>query len=261
MTDMLKQTRISIIVALGILLSLPACGSRTYVVRPAPEVVSFNRIAVFPFENLSGVPEGGDRMTSILISELHNANLVNVVEPGEVQQFILRSRIRFPSQLDVNSIREASRQLNADGIIFGTVNEYAVITTDLGPLPAVSASVRLVDAGTGEIVWSSTHSLQGDFKETFFGIGRVNSLGTLCEIVVEDLIAELGVAMYPELGRSREGVEWTSAEPKKRRSDKGPEPALPLSPTRTELQTIESEREKAHSDVLQEWQTIKGISD
>jgi TolB-like protein len=255
---MWKKNRILFLAAFGLSLLCSACGSREYLVRPAPQVVSFNRIAVFPLDNLSGVPEAGDRIHSILVSELHNTNVVNTVEPGEVQEFILRSRIRFPSQLGLDTIREASRQLNADGIIFGSVNEYNVITTDLGPLPAISLSLRLVDASSGDIVWSSSYSLQGDFKETVFGIGRVNSLGELGQIVVEDAVEGLRVAMYPEIGKPIREPRWASPEPAKQ--EPLAEPILPHAPTRAELEQAESEREKAKSNVQKEWETIRGLS-
>ena len=245
---------------LGLCLLMAACASRKFAVRSAPEVVRLNRIAVFPLENLSGVPEAGSRVTAILVSELYNSNLVNVVEQGEVQQFILRSRIRVAGQLDLDTIREASRQLNADGIIFGSVNEYSEIATDVGLLPVVSLTVRLVDANSGEIVWAVAHTLQGDFKETVFGIGRIHSRVALAEFVVNDVIGALGVAMYPK--------EKGLAGPTDFRTVKGslkPErpvegPVIPLAPTQTELDSIESEKERAHGAVLQEWETIRGLS-
>lgn len=247
--------------AVGLILFLFACAPRKFLVRPAPEITRFNRVAVFPLENLSGVPEAGSRVTAIMVSELYNSNLVDVVEQGEVQQFILRSRIRVAGQLDLDTIREASRQLNADAIMFGSVNEYSELITDLGPLPAVSITVRIVDASSGEIVWAVTHSLQGDFKESLFGIGRVNSPVALSEFVVEDVLEALGVAMYPG---DRELYESEISRTVRRElmpSRSIDEPVIPLAPTRAEMQAIESEKERAHGAVLQEWETIKGLSE
>ncbi|RJP72406.1 MAG: hypothetical protein C4532_06000 [Candidatus Abyssobacteria bacterium SURF_17] len=247
-------------IVLVLIVLFGACAPQQFLVRPAPEITRLNRIAVFPLENLSGEPDAGGRVTSILASDLYNSGLVDIVEPGEVQQFIIRSRIRVAGQLDLDTIREASRQLAADGIVFGSINEYTVIATDLGPLPAVSMTLRLVDANTGEIVWAATHSLQGDFKETVFGIGRVNSVGSLSEIVVQDLVLALGAAMYPEQEKiaaatfpRRVTTELTPKLPPE-------EPVIPLAPTMQELEAVEAEKEKAHSAVLQEWETIKGIS-
>jgi TolB-like protein len=237
-----------------------SCATREFQVRPAPAVARLNRIAVFPLENLSGEPEAGSRVTSVLVTSLYNSSLVNVVEPGEVQQFIIRNRIRVAAQLDADTIREASRQLNADGIVFGSVNEYTVILTDLGPIPAVSVSLRLVDAHTTDMVWSITHSLQGNFRETVFGIGRIDSLGTLSEIVVADVVDALGVAMYPE----QETVVKVS--PRAVRTELAParplaEPVIPLAPTPEEMEAVETERQRAHGAVIKEYETIKGLSE
>jgi TolB-like protein len=251
---MMQMKRTVLAAAIWLSFLLCACGGRQYVVRSSPQVANFDRIAVFPLENLSGVPEAGDRLTSILVTQLHGSQVVNLVEPGEVQQFILRSRIRVPSQLDLDSIREASRQLNADGIIFGTVNEYNIITTDLGPLPTISLSVRLVNANSGEIAWSATFSLQGDFKETVFGIGRVNSLGELAEIVVDDAIEGLRVAMYPQTGNSIWRAEKKDGAPSILQTGR------PGAQTPADLEEYESEKEKARTSVQQEWQTIRGLS-
>lgn len=257
---MMTNKKLGLVLSTGLVVALVGCATGQFAVRPAPEVARLNRIAVFPLENFSGVQEAGSGVTSMLVSNLYNSNLVNLVEPGEVQQFILRSRIRFASQLDRDTIRQAASQLNCDGIIFGSVNEYTMVTTDLGQLPAVSISLRLVNASTGDIAWSATHSLQGDFKETVFGIGRVNSLGTLSEIVVQDLISALGAAMYPEKGLAEakmasKGVkgELVPSKPKEG-------PVIPLAPTKTEPQNAGAEKEKASSEVQKEWETIKGLS-
>jgi TolB-like protein len=238
--------------------SFAACGSHQYLVRSTPQGVTFNRIAVFPFENLSEIPEASGRVTNMLVSQLNSAHIVNLVEPGEVQDFILRSRIRYASQLDLDSIRQASRQLNADGIIFGSVNEYTIITTDLGPLPAVSASLRLINADSGDIVWSQSYSLQGDFKETFFGIGRVNSLAMLSEIIVQNMVDDLRVAIS-EAARPPKPIEATSVEAEKQGDIQG-EPVLPPAPNRPDAREAESEREKARSNTQQEWESIKNLS-
>ncbi len=239
-----------------------ACASepKQFLIRPIPAVARLNRVAIFPLENLSKIPEAASSVTNIITSELYNSQLVNVVEPGEVEQFILRLRIRKPTQLDVTSIREASRQLNADAIIFGSVNEYEMTNTDVGMLPAVSITLRLVDASSGEIVWAVTHSLQGDFKERAFGIGRVNTLANLSMFVVRDLIQALGVAMYPDaslISASKPTRRIVKAEliPEKEPE----EPAIPLAPTKEEMENKEAERERAHSDVMKEWENIKKL--
>jgi TolB-like protein len=238
---------------------ITGCGSRELTIRPAPEVTRLNRVAVFPMQNLSGVPEAGDRVTHILVSLLYNSNLVNLVEPGEVQQFILRSRIRIAGELGLDRIREASHQLGADGILFGTVNEYTIITTDEGNLPSVSITLRLVDANSGEMVWSATHSLQGNFKEKVFGIGRIESVGILSEIVAAELVEALGLSMYPE-----KGGYYPDKFNRHARKELIPEkeiekPVLPTAPTRAEVENIELEKERAHSAVQQEWNRIKGL--
>ncbi len=260
MVDFKRSVRKRFLAVFFLLSLLTACGSREYLVRPAPQLAQFNRVAVFPFENLSSDPEAGDRVTNMVVSELHNVNVLNVVEPGEVQQFIIRSRIRFASQLDLDLIREASRQLNADGIMFGCVNEYDVIPTDLGPLPAVSLTVRLVNASNGDIVWASTYSLQGDYKETFFGIGRVNSPSTLAEAVVGDVVEGLKVAMYPGLARKKPLSNETTLKGGKSRPSTEVTPVLPLSPSPVDAKQEDAEEQKAHTDVLREWDTIQKLS-
>jgi len=257
---MMTNKRLSLLLSVGLIAVLAGCSTGQFAVRPAPEVARLNRIAVFPLENFSGVQEAGSSVTSILVSNLYNSSLVNLVEPGEVQQFILRSRIRFASQLDRDTIQEAARQLNADGIIFGSVNEYTMITTDLGQLPAVSVSLRLVNTSTGDIAWSATHSLQGDFKETVFGIGRVSSLGTLSEIVVQDLISALGAAMYPEKGMAEAKIASKGVKSELVPSKPKEGPVIPLAPAKAESQSTTAEEQKASSEVQKQWETIKGLS-
>jgi len=236
-------------------------GQQKFLIRPAPDISRFNRVAVFPMENLSGFPAAGSRVTAVLTSELYNSHLVDVVEPGEVQQFILRSRIRVAGQLDLDTIQEASRQLNADGIVFGSVNEYEIVSTDLGELPAVSVTLRVVDASNGDIVWAVTHSLQGDFKESVFGIGRVSSVGRLSEFVIADMVEALGVAMYPDERRLYAGPVTRPVKKELKPIKPTEEPVLPLAPTTRELEAVETEKQRAHGAVMQEWEAIKGLSE
>lgn len=262
--NIIKTKTFKILLASNLLLLILACASepKQFVVRSLPLVTRLNRIAVFPLENLSEIPEAASRVTNILSSELYNAQIVNIVEPGEVQQFILRSRIRQATQLDVNTIREASRQLNADGIIFGSLNEYEMISTDLGTMPAVSITLRLVDANSGEIVWAATHSLEGSFKEKAFGIGRVNSLANLSTFVVKDLTKALEVAMYPDAApvsveKLPKRVVKSELIPEKPIE----EPVIPIAPTKAEMENREAEKERSHSTVMKEWESIKKLSE
>jgi len=254
----MRKNRFYLLIGIGIIFMLAGCGgSREIVVRPAPEVTRMNRIAVFPLQNLSGAPEAGSRVTQVLVSSLYNSNLVNLVDPGEVQQFILRSRIRVAGELSLEGIRDAARQLGADGMLFGSVNEFTTIPTEEGELPAVSITLRVVDASSGEIVWSVTHSLQGDFKEKVFGIGRIESVGILSEVVVAELVEALGVAMYPE-GQKYFG---DGASPKAK-GELIPEggidaPVIATAPTKADVENMALEKERAHSAVQQEWETIK----
>jgi hypothetical protein len=85
------------------------------------------RVAVLPFENLTGDRQAGFRVARLMVSELLATGAVDLVEPGEVISALERGNVkRFttPSEEEVIALGEA---LEVEGVIIGSVAQSEVL--------------------------------------------------------------------------------------------------------------------------------------
>ena len=62
--------------------------------RPQTDLSDFKKIAVLPFDNLSGEEGAGEKMTEIFIIELLRNGKFSVAEPGRVKKAVVENRLR-----------------------------------------------------------------------------------------------------------------------------------------------------------------------
>ena len=67
----------------------------------------------------------------------------------------------------------------------------------------------------------------------------------------------LGVAMYPDEEKFYPDESRRAARDELTPEKAQEEPVIPTAPTRADMESIALERERAHSAVQQEWETIK----
>jgi len=79
----------------------------------------------------------------------------------------------------------------ADTILTGAVEAYAVGGSELEPEPRVAIAMRLLDAATGDILWTGWLERSGWDRGGPFGLGRIYSRGALTENIVETLAQRL----------------------------------------------------------------------
>jgi curli biogenesis system outer membrane secretion channel CsgG len=165
-----------------------ACG-------PKPEVyfrreISFGpskTIAILPFNNYSGQEDAGKQVSNMFLVEFLKKPYFNVLEPGEVDRIMREERIRSSEQIDFAAAKVFKDRLAADYILIGAVNEFGYLTRGEREVPLIGFSVRLLDTGTGQIVWAANHSRKGDDRELLFGWGLVKSLTKLAQISVGEV--------------------------------------------------------------------------
>lgn len=160
------------------------------------------RVAVFPFENLSGKADAGDLMTHVFFAELARRGAWQVIEPGAVDAVLDTLGIRNPASLTGAQLRAAADTLRATQVLMGSVLESGVVRGEDGELPAVGASIRLVDAASGTVLWTGLKFRSGDDHETLFGWGRERSAERLASKLARDLIDEMARAA-PTIARRR----------------------------------------------------------
>lgn len=150
------------------LVLLSACTSTTIDVHNSNPIPSSNWV-ILPFQNASGVPLAGEKITSILATLLRNRGvrfLKNYkYQPGNDAW----------EELDENYLQSrAFEWAKKNGINFavtGVVEEWHYKSGVAGE-PAVGFSLEIVYVPTGNVLWSATGSRSGWGRDTLRGVAQ-----------------------------------------------------------------------------------------
>jgi TolB-like protein len=159
--------------------------------RPQTDLSDFKRIAILPFDNLSGEEGAGEKMTEIFIVELLRNGRFSVAEPGRVKKAVMEKRIRTTRDMDIEAAMWLGENLEVDLILAGSVLEYSIHESGNKKVPMVTVTSRLVQADSGVTVWAAYQSRQGDDKESLFGWGRITSLSQLAHLAASEMLQSL----------------------------------------------------------------------
>ena len=104
-----------------------SCGgtmSSTKFTHPEIDFTFVQRVAVLPFENLSGDPQAGLRATRLMITELLASGAVDVVEPGEVEGALAQLG-GFTRQPSIDGIVQLGEGLRVQALVhFSNFTKY-----------------------------------------------------------------------------------------------------------------------------------------
>jgi len=151
-----------------------------------------SKLAVMPFENLSGRENASEKITDYFNISIGSHEQVTMVELGQLYEQMRRFRIRSSSLLTDAQVDSLSSALGLNYLVAGSVLEYVETTNNyLGSVPQVSLNVRVIDCTTGNTVWTGVANVRGDQGETVFGIGAVRSLDELAHSVVDQAVDQI----------------------------------------------------------------------
>jgi TolB-like protein len=159
--------------------------------RPQTDLSEFKKIAVLPFDNLSGEEGAGEKMTEIFIIELLHIGKFSVAEPGRVKKAVMEKRIRTTRDMDIEAVKWLGESLEVDLILAGSVLDFSVEESANKKVPMVTVISRLVQADSGVTIWAAYQSKQGEDKESIFGWGRITSLSRLAHLAVSEMLQSL----------------------------------------------------------------------
>jgi len=166
--------------ARGHLVSLPADRSGRRIHRPRslyqdPGISADRRyrVALIPFLNLSNRNNAGKLMALHFANQLTRTDAFSVVEPGLVREQLLRYRIIMQSgpSLANTQLISSKDSLGVDLIFSGTTFDYQ----DALGTPRVDFSLKIIDAKSRKIVWSSRSHNAGEDGVFFFDFGRIHT--------------------------------------------------------------------------------------
>ena len=142
------------------------------------------RVAIVPFESISGIAEAGRAVTDQVALALA-ASGVEAIYGEPVQEFLREQRARYYDSLDAGTTERLARALDVEAVIFGQVLAWDSRANQRDPIVAISASLL---SRTGEVLWGSTSAASGSEMEDSLGQGRVLELVPLARVVVRDLM-------------------------------------------------------------------------
>ena len=149
------------------------------------------KLAVFPFDALNADEYSGERLRRLVITELLSRGY-DVTEPGEVtnvMRAVLAERPR--SMLTRDDVKRVAQQLKVDAVITGAAEEYKWVNGLTVSYPEVSLSVNMLDARTGDIMWSAVHTSGGpSFATRHFGV-EGKTLSDAARVVVREAVSKI----------------------------------------------------------------------
>lgn len=143
-----------------------------------------------PFENLSGREEQSEIFTRVFFAQLVASGALDMVDPTRVDAAMDSLRIRATGSMTIHQVRAMADTLHAPYLLLGSVLECGTIKTPDGDVPSVGATLRMVEAATGRVMWAGVLFKSGEDKETLFGWGRVKSIERLVMSLAQDMLSD-----------------------------------------------------------------------
>lgn len=153
-------------------------------VNPGVSAMTAAKVAVLPFENLTNHPNAGLIAAQLMATELYGRGLFQLQEETRTRKLLAELKIDPARLTDVAAAQQAAGLLEVDALIIGSVSEFGY-QHGLREEPVVGLNVRLIDAGSGAVLWASSHSATGG------GYLDRSSLNATAQTVVSTMVDPL----------------------------------------------------------------------
>ena len=180
------------LLALSFLIIVSGCvsGNPKYYVRQQVDYKSIKRIAVLPFETLTSDEFAGEKIRQSVITELLSKG-IDVIEPGEVTRTLVELKIRSLGSIKTADIQNIAKTLGVEALMMGSVEAYGISKGISVTYPEVTIHLKLVEASSGNTIWSVCHTSGGaSFWTRHFGAEGI-SLSEAASKVVKEAIDTL----------------------------------------------------------------------
>lgn len=214
------------------------------------------RVAIIPFNNLSSQRDADMKITYALITHLLRSNFFDVVEIGETKKAMQDAKVRKDEELTVEQIKSIGNRIDAKVLVLGVVDEFKIdASTLMGEkifVPEVSIGMRLVSSKDASILWSANHHRRGDDRVTVFGMGRIDSISELTDVIIRDIVGSLATAVKNEqdaitvLHNGGETIESPKI-PQTTEADQ----SVDLDSLRENIKQLRAENEKLKAEITQ----------
>ena len=177
MYNTVKMKYVTIITMLFIAGAITGCSGGSLKYRNYQADSSYiAKVAVLPFNNLSGDQYASERVRTMFIVDLMSRNRWEIVEQGEVSkvlgQILRASGAVEGGVIEVNneSLKLLGERLGVQAVIVGSVNEYVTDRSSSG-VGEISIATKMLDAASGVVLWQSISTVPASSGwRTFLGI-------------------------------------------------------------------------------------------
>ena len=145
----------------------------------AHATADIGKVGILPFKAATTLI--GASVSDMFVTELMKMDRYELVERAQMSGVLGETEVAL-SGLTSGQAAQLGQMVGADGVIVGTVSEYEMAALGGRTYPTVGLSIRLIDAGTGKILWSVDHAARG---------GRGDTLAQHARIVVRDVAVAL----------------------------------------------------------------------
>jgi TolB-like protein len=161
--DMINVTiRTSVIFFL--LLVVGCSGSVIRYINPEANFSYIKKVAILPFNNMSGDRFAAERVRNTLAVDLLSRGVFDVMERGEVSKVmgLVFRAAGFEEgralEVDKETLKLLGEKLGVQAVILGSVDEYPARS---GRNPIVEISVRMLDTSSGIVLWQAKSTALG----------------------------------------------------------------------------------------------------
>jgi hypothetical protein len=158
-----------------------------------PFTLSPNRnytVAVVPFFNHSYRKHAGELLSLHFVRSLRNVANFILIEPGEVRQALLQSRVVMHDGISLSDAGALFNRLDVDLVLTGQVFDYEDYQGS-GGVPRVGFSAEIIERHTREVVWLTRSHHVGDEGVYFFDWGKIHTAHVLAARMVNQAVDTL----------------------------------------------------------------------
>ncbi len=138
-------------VLLSLALFLTSCSKPCFKIAPgAPLYDRSLTVAALPFAADPSCDDAGEYLSDLIRTEL--VPYYRVVERRQIQHVVEEHGLTLTGLMDEKTIAEIGELLSVKALILGRITSYEDASG--GEKAKISADIRMVDAGTGEYIWS-----------------------------------------------------------------------------------------------------------
>ncbi len=146
------------------------CGTPVSFIHPSFDFGYTERVAVLPFLNISNDDLADERIQSLFLMELLDADVLAVIDSRESAAALAKFRIDPNRALTTEQIIDIGEELGVQAVFTGVVEEYGLSRSDRTRGPEVTAVFEMVETETGSVVWrAQAHQTGGSFWKRLFG--------------------------------------------------------------------------------------------